>query len=129
MAHLLDRLERVPPFLCRILARKNNGHRGLSHEELAKLSGLSRSTIAELSFKTSWKGVTVDVADRFAAACGINHHRSIYRQVEFLKWRAVAMLKGRGRGGGAAQRQMYHRLFGLLKDWGSTPKSSDPLAG
>lgn len=121
MASLLTKLNSCPPFLCRILARKNRGRAGLSHDELAERSGLARSTIAALSFKTSWEGIPVDTADRFAQACGVNH-LSAKRQVYFMVHRQLGTFMLRATN---SQKLMYRKLFGLLDKW-ATPKSTEP---
>lgn len=69
---LLDQANQIPPFVCRIIARKHSGFIPLSHSDIAQASGLSRSTVAAISRKVSWHGVTVDKADRFARACGVD---------------------------------------------------------
>lgn len=69
---LLEIADKFPPCLCRFLARKAHGHQPLSVRELAQLSGLSKSTVAELSLKRSWTGVPIDTVVRFSRACGVN---------------------------------------------------------
>lgn len=73
---LLEIADKFPPCLCRFLARKKHGHQPLSVRDLAELSGLSKSTVAVLSLKRSWKGVPIDVVVRFTEACGVNLMRS-----------------------------------------------------
>jgi response regulator of citrate/malate metabolism len=81
---VLDKLEKLPPYLCRLLARTRNGRRGLSHNELAALSGLNRCTIKNLSVATSWAPYTLSTVMAFATACGVNH-LSARRHVKYLK--------------------------------------------
>lgn len=69
---ILERLNKLPPFVCRLHARKKNGQESASCTDLAKRSGLSRSYIAVLSQRTTWVGIPVDVADKFAQACGVD---------------------------------------------------------
>lgn len=64
--------ERFPPRLCRFVARKANGRRAMSHRDIAHASGLSIGCVAKLSLKSSWKGVDIDIVERFATACGVN---------------------------------------------------------
>lgn len=54
------------------MARKRNGFAPLSVRELAQLSGLSKSTVSELSLKKTWDGVSIDVVVRFSEACGVD---------------------------------------------------------
>lgn len=70
--NLLESANRFPPCLCRYVARKDHGLSPLSHRELAKISGLSKSTVATLSLKDSWNGVAIDVVVKFSRACGVD---------------------------------------------------------
>lgn len=81
---LLEKADRFPPCLCRYVARKDHGLAPLSHRELAKLAGLSKSTVADLSVKTSWAGVSIDTAVKFSQACGVDLLRPS-RAVAFLR--------------------------------------------
>lgn len=69
---LLKLVDRFPPNFCRLLARKNRGQTPMSHRDIAWHSGLSVSYISTLSAKTTWKGIPVDVIDRFSRACGVD---------------------------------------------------------
>lgn len=82
--HVLDLLNTIPPVYCRLLARYKRGRRALSSREIAEISGLDRHTVDRLSTKTSWDGVRVDTAVKFALACGVNHMKK-RRHVELLK--------------------------------------------
>lgn len=110
MDTVLDKLNRIPPFVCRLLARKNRGREGMSHLEIAKLSKLSKSTVAELSLKTDWNGVPVDVAVSFAVACGINH-LACRAQRDFFKRRIKSYVYN----GDGNRRRFYDRLLELFK--------------
>lgn len=65
-------LDRYPPFLCRAAARDATRTRAMTVHEIAVAAGLNERTIKRLSKRVSWTGVDVDVAFRFAAACGID---------------------------------------------------------
>lgn len=70
---ILKKLDRLPPFLVRLLARKKNQWRHpLSTTEIAELSGLPRSTVAKIATMKSWDKIPVGVADRFSTACNVN---------------------------------------------------------
>lgn len=69
---LLQKADRFPPCLCRFVARKNHGMDPMSHREIGRKARMSKDTVASLSLKTSWKGVPVDVIDRFSWACGVD---------------------------------------------------------
>ena len=107
---ILALANRIPPFLCRILARKNAGWRALSHSDLAKRTGIPRSSIADLSQKTSWQGVPIDVIDRFAAGCGIDLTRpeAYHRKLRRLSFRHIARAN-------PTQRRFFHRLLQTAK--------------
>jgi hypothetical protein len=110
---ILDKLDRLPPCVCRLLARCRHGKgwRGLSHRELGQISKLPKSTIAELSFRKTWKGVAVDVVDAFAAACGVDHLRA-RRQITYLRTRSMTYTET----GSIAQVKMYTRLLRLYAE-------------
>lgn len=74
MKTLTDHLSCLPPFVCRLLAKKK-GARGydlLTNRDIARLSGLSLRTVIRLSQRNSWAGVKIGVADRYMSACGVN---------------------------------------------------------
>ncbi len=57
----------------------------MSLRDIARASGLSKSYVAMLAERRSWRGVTLDVADKFSAACGVdlakvNHANRILRE-------------------------------------------------
>lgn len=67
---LRAKVDRFPPCLCRLLARRGNGL--MSSSELARRSGLSKSYVAHLSLQPTWGPVPIETAEKFAAACGVN---------------------------------------------------------
>lgn len=71
---LLDHLNRFPPCLARMVARKQNGRgaKRLPLREIAERSGLSYGVVVRLSRQRSWDNVPIAVADKFMAACGID---------------------------------------------------------
>jgi hypothetical protein len=82
---------------------------GLSHREIEQVSKLPKSTVAELSFRTTWKGVEVDVVEAFSAACGVNHLSS-KRSMFSLQHRKMSWTDN----GSMQQKAMYVRLFETL---------------
>lgn len=71
---LIEWLDRFPPRYCRLVARTgtSNGQlRPLTPEEFAAKSGLTVRMVHILSPRTTWKGVDVDIVERFRAAAGI----------------------------------------------------------
>lgn len=73
MNSVTERLDRVPPFLCRMVAR-DKAHRGrrLSLVEISIASGLSYGAVRRLSHKRTWANVPPCIIDRFASACGVD---------------------------------------------------------
>lgn len=74
---LLAKMDRLPPCVVRLFARKRcsggtNSWAPLSHLDISNESGIPGSTVADLSRKRSWSGIRFEVADRFALACGVN---------------------------------------------------------
>lgn len=68
---ILNRLDRVPPFVIYFLARDSTAK--LAHpgtEELAKRSGLSVRKILRISNRVTWAGVTLGDFEKFCLGCG-----------------------------------------------------------
>lgn len=109
---LLTKIDRLPPVAVRLLARTNHGYRGLSHKEIALRSGIPKTTVADLSFKTTWAGIPVDVIDRFATACGVDFFHARHQVRTLLRRQKVYIYRAP-----YSQRLMYDKLFDLLRDW------------
>ena len=87
-----QKIEGVPPILCRLLARSGGGRyadRILTDEEIASRAGLRISEVKSLSWKTSWEDVPHGLVRRFSLACGVDftdinnlkkHKRMIMRE-------------------------------------------------
>jgi hypothetical protein len=106
---ILEKLNSVPPIFCRLVARTKNGRRGLTTSELEKASGLSRTTVKELSFRTTWNNVTVEVAHKFMSACGVNP-LAARRQREFARRRKLVHVEQAT----GAQKRMYDRIESVI---------------
>lgn len=106
---LLEKANSVPPMFCRYVARTPNGRRGLTTSDLEAASGLARTTIKELSFRSDWNNVTVEVASKFMEACGVNP-LAARRQREFFKRRKLLHVE-QARG---SQKKMYDRIERLI---------------
>jgi len=65
-------LDKTPPFICRLMARNDRRTAPLSVREISQRSGLHQRQVKRLSNLHSWQTVRVDVAFRFASACGVN---------------------------------------------------------
>lgn len=80
---LLERLDVMPPFIVYALARKGVGYafRRIYCKEMAETSELSERTIARISTKLSWRGITVETVDAFFRACRVDpFHLSLQRK-------------------------------------------------
>lgn len=91
---LLEKLNRFPPFVCRLVARKLHGREALSEREIAERSGLSRKHVRTLSHARTWDNIPLATADRFAAGCGVNLAIP-WRHVEWLKRRKKIAWRGK----------------------------------
>ena len=66
-----QRLDRIPPNLCRLLARSEHGLRPLTTQEICDRSGLSWEKVAKISKLDSWASLLRDI-ESFSAACGVS---------------------------------------------------------
>lgn len=81
----------IPPIAFRILAR--DGSRPLSHDDIAKRSGLSRSTVQRTSELRDWSTVKAGVAKAFIVGCGFDPARAPHRQWERVVEQGLSSLK------------------------------------
>ena len=79
-------LEAFPPQIIRLLARegKGRGAKRLTHQDVAKRSGLSYEKVRDLSLLKSWDRVSIGDADSFMRGCGVTL-RNLWRQRYFLR--------------------------------------------
>lgn len=66
---LTQKLDRLPPCICRLLA-ENNGELA-TDMEMRLCTGWGKDKLERISKATTWAGITVDDVDVFLAACGI----------------------------------------------------------
>jgi DNA-binding Xre family transcriptional regulator len=92
--------------MCRFLARKKHGLAPMTNEDIARASGLARSTVAKLTTMDRWDNVTLKTIIAYSAACGVNIC-SPWRSLRFWRRRKLAYL-GRGT---PNQRRMFARLL------------------
>jgi hypothetical protein len=85
--NLLKKMDKLPPYAVRVLARHKGKRRALTTGEIAKKSGLSPSTVKFLSRQRTWDRVTVGVAVKFSEACGVD----LLRQKRSREYLRVAM--------------------------------------
>ena len=79
---ILEYLDRIPPRLCRQLARV--GRFPLTNEQIAVASGLTIARVSRIAKLKTWASVPVGQAEAFRAACGVTH---------LTEWRQIAYLK------------------------------------
>jgi hypothetical protein len=108
---LLDHLNKIPPFVCRLYARRKHGLESASVRDIAARSGLSRSYVAILCHRRTWKGVSVDAADRFAAACGVDFMTPWKVADHFRKAKQSFLFRAH-----PVQRRLFMKLLQLRSD-------------
>lgn len=109
---LLEKINRCPPAVCRLLARtrSRNTQRVLSNRELAQRSGLHHCTIIKLSRMLKWDGVTHRTYDRFTAACGVDPLKLAKALRPFKYTRLTYWVNG-----SASQQRMIQRILNDIK--------------
>jgi hypothetical protein len=93
--------------MCRLLANKNHGYKAMTHMDVATKSGIPLSTVAEISVRTTWAKVPLEIVSRFADACGVDLLMSealLKRKLKRNKMAHVMRSKGR-------QKQFLVRLM------------------
>ena len=83
MKSYLERLDRLPPFACLLIARHKDGQ-PISIKEIAAKLGVSIYAVRKVLTLTSWATVPVQVADTYRAACGVTP-KTERLQVAYLK--------------------------------------------
>ena len=107
--NLLDRLDTVPPMLCRLLARRGHGRVPMSNKQIAERSGLAKSTVVRIGRMRSWAKLEAITVSAFSSACGVD----LLAPASKLKY----MRRSRQeyfRHATKAQREMYARLISGL---------------
>lgn len=66
---LLEKLNRLPPCICRIFAKKNG--RLMSDDELIQATGWNRKHLRKVYQSNTWAKVRVEDVDKFLTACGL----------------------------------------------------------
>lgn len=110
---LVAKLDRIPPCLCRLLARKCHGQKSMSHQDIADASGLPLSTVSDISRMTSWAKLAPYKIEAFSKACGVDILR-LRRVREKLKRGTWWQHMSRNR----EQRKLFLRLFKLAEECG-----------
>lgn len=106
MTDLVKRLNHLPPFLCRIMARKKKGWAPMSIADIAIKSGLTRFKVAKISVLRQWDNVTISDAEKFATGCGVD----LLHPGPHKKWLRESGLVHITRAG-VSQRRMFSRMM------------------
>lgn len=72
---ILERVNKLPPFVVRLLARdsrKGNGWHALTAAEIAKAGNLPLCAVRKISKLASWATVRIEDADKFSNGCGVD---------------------------------------------------------
>lgn len=83
MPDLLQRLDRFPPCLCRVIARDGRG-RKLTSRQIAKRGGIDRATVNRTARRLGWRGVQIEIIDGYLYGCRINIFQ-MRRHVQYIK--------------------------------------------
>jgi len=109
MAYWLTRFDKLPPNVCRLIARMPKRMKEpLTTEQIAKRSGLSKQTVLKISKLRSWATVTLENHEKFKFGCGITPGRECL-QIAYIK---------RSQDKNQTQQSFYHlrRLMKQKKD-------------
>lgn len=68
---LLDRLEKIPPFVVYALARKR-GHKSIDFNTIMAKSSLTGRTLSRIANRTTWRGLKIEQIDAFCTACRVD---------------------------------------------------------
>lgn len=69
---IFSQAEQIPPFLCRIIARRKHGWEPMSVRDIAAASGLTKTRVAIIAKRKTWAGIAIDHVERFSRACGVD---------------------------------------------------------
>lgn len=104
--NLLEYVDQIPPCICRLVARKNHGRNALTHRDLAKLCGISKSYVADLSMRSTWRGVPIEIIQVFGEACGVDFARPNRVRYYLRTYKKIHVLNSGGNG-----KKMFQRMF------------------
>ena len=91
MNSYLEKLDRLPPFVCLLIARHKDGS-PVGIKEIAKRLGVSLYAVRKVLTLTSWATVPVEKVDAYRAACGVTP-KTERLQVAYLR-RTMALPTG-----------------------------------
>lgn len=117
----LERINLVPPQRCRLCARKENGSKLMTNDDIAKASGLARSTVAKLSKLKSWNSVKAETIEAFTRGCGIDPLApSRRRDGRLIAAGRLTFI----RNSAPSQRRMFDRILNVLGQSDDHPKQT-----
>lgn len=92
---ILKKINRIPPYTCRLLARKDG--KAMSNQMISDASGLSMSKVKRISWMTSWDSLTAIDIDRFSSACGVDliKQRDVFMFIKNKKFSHIKKASGR----------------------------------
>ncbi len=91
---LIEKLDRFPPSLVILVARKNRGRTAMTLSEIARASGLSLRQVKLMAHRATWRGSRLETVDALAQACGVDVLRP-KRHVDWFKRRKKTAWRGR----------------------------------
>lgn len=69
-ATLLEKLDRLPPCVCRLLAQRDG--RLLTEQQMKRLTGWSLDKLSRIASARTWRAITAGDIDKFLSACGLS---------------------------------------------------------
>lgn len=80
----LERLDSIPPPVCRLIARQQRPYRMLKLTEIAAIGGLTLQRAAWIAKQRSFARVPIEDAEKFRLGCGIRPNNE-WAQRQFVK--------------------------------------------
>lgn len=112
---ILARLNKFPPCLCRLVARKDGGMKLMSNRDIAARAGLSKSSVIKISRLERWDTLPLKTVESFSRACGVDLLQPS-RHIHFLRTRGNYL-----KGGTPQQKKLVLRLMNGVKQALATP--------
>lgn len=117
MSALLSKLDQLPPWACRLLARHNR--KPLTSHEIAKRAGITPSWVNKLSKRLTWANVTIASYDAFVCGTGVDP-LCRKRQTQFLRRTKNAEHGGMAHTHNPTNAYYYRRLLAQVENQKNT---------
>jgi hypothetical protein len=65
----------------------------MSFRDIAEVSGLDRSSVIRISRRTTWRGMNIDVIQKFSLACGVNLANGNHSTRRFIRRGLKSLLR------------------------------------